>query len=63
MEDGFTHKFCGRPKKIKAAWPGLDYATPKGAACLARIFHQFGEICGLELRPAAPSIPLQQVQR
>ena len=30
-------------KKIKVAWPGLDYATPAGV---------------LELRPSEPSIPL-----
>ena len=46
----FRRKCLRELKKIKAAWPSLDYATPKGAACL-------------ELRPAAPSIPLQQVQR
>ena len=34
-------------KKIKIAWPGLDYATPAG---------------GLILRPSPPSIPVRQLR-
>ena len=44
--DDFRTKCVRELKKIKAAWPGLDYATPAGA---------------LELRPSEPSVPAQQL--
>ena len=41
----FRAKAIRELKKIKIAWPGLDYATPAGA---------------LELRPSEPSVPSRQ---
>ena len=40
--NSFRAKALRELKKIKAAWPGLDYATPAGV---------------LELRPSEPSVP------
>ena len=43
----FRAKCIRELKKIKAAWPGLDYATPAGV---------------LELRPSEPSVPVRQLR-
>ena len=43
----FRKKSLRELKKIKIAWPGLDYATPAG---------------GLILRPSPPSIPARQLR-
>ena len=44
MQD-FRTKAIRELKKIKLAWPGLDYSTPAGV---------------LELRPSEPSVPSRQ---
>ena len=43
----FRAKCIRELKKIKVAWPGLDYATPAGV---------------LELRPSEPSVPVRQLR-
>ena len=43
----FRAKCIRELKKIKIAWPGLDYATPAGV---------------LELRPSEPSVPSRQLR-
>ena len=43
----FRTKALRELKKIKIAWPGLDYATPAGV---------------LELRPSEPSVPSRQLR-
>ena len=43
----FRTKALRELKKIKVAWPGLDYATPAGV---------------LELRPSEPSVPPRQLR-
>ena len=43
----FRYKVLRKLKKIKLAWPGLDYATPAG---------------GLELRPSPLSVPSRQLR-
>ena len=43
--DDFRTKCVRELKKIKIAWPGLDYATPAGV---------------LEIRPSEPSVPSRQ---
>ena len=45
--NSFRKKSLRELKKIKAAWPGLDYATPAGV---------------LELRPSPPSVPSRQLR-
>ena len=45
--NSFRTKALRELKKIKAAWPGLDYATPAGV---------------LELRPSQPSVPPRQLR-
>ena len=45
--NSFRTKALRELKKIKAAWPGLDYATPAGV---------------LELRPSEPSVPSRQLR-
>ena len=43
----FRTKALRELKKIKIAWPGLDYATPAGV---------------LEIRPSEPSVPSRQIR-
>ena len=45
--NSFRTKALRELKKIKIAWPGLDYATPAGV---------------LELRPSEPSVPSRQLR-